>query len=104
MREATTRYVDIPCKDRATGQPFDFSGFSVQTWVQFGSTSQYVPTAVDGSTVRYKIPATLSLGAKNGVAETRIFQSNGDVFEVLQVRFTVFKAEKPDTEWHEAEA
>lgn len=39
----------------------------------------------------------MSLGAKRGVAETRIFQNGGDdVFEVLRVNITVFKADRPD--------
>lgn len=103
IREATTRYVNIPCKNRDTGEPFDFTGYDVQTWVAFGSIGQYVPTTVIDSLVSYKIPAKLSRGARSGVAETRIFK-DGDVFEVLQVSIIVYKAKKPDTECHEPDA
>lgn len=103
IREGTTRYVNISCRDRSTGAAFDFTGYDVQTWVGFGGRSQYVPTAVDASVVRFKIPADLSVGAKNGTAETRIFK-NGDVFEVLQMSIIVYKAKKPDMEWHAPDA
>ena len=95
LREATTRYVQITCKDRVTGQPFDLTGYDVQTWVSFGATKAYVPNAVVENIINYKIPAAMSLGAKRGVAETRIFK-NGDVFEVLRANITVYKADKPD--------
>lgn len=95
IREATTRYIQITCKDRSTGEPFDLDGYDVQTWVSFGANRAYVPNAVVENIINYKIPADMSLGAKRGVAETRIFK-NGDVFEVLRANITVYKAEKPD--------
>ena len=55
IREATTRYVNIPCKNRDTGEPFDFTGYDVQTWVAFGSIGQYVPTTVIDSLVSYPL-------------------------------------------------
>ena len=36
LREATTRYINITCKSRETGEPFDFDGYTVQTHVSFG--------------------------------------------------------------------
>lgn len=95
LREATTRYVQITCKDRMTGEPFDLAGYDVQTWVSIGANKDYVPNAVVENIINYKIPAEMSLGARRGVAETRIFK-NGDVFEVLRANITVYKAEKPD--------
>ena len=95
IREATTRYVDIACKDKATGNDFDFTGYTVQTFLKFGSQRQYIETIIIGSTVSYKIPASISKGAKSGIAETRIFK-DGDVYEVLRINIKVAKAEKPD--------
>lgn len=95
LREATTRYVQITCKDRQTGQAFDLTGYDIQTWISFGANKAYVHNAVVENIINYKIPAAMSLGAKRGVAETRIFK-NGDVFEVLRANVTVYKADKPD--------
>lgn len=95
IREATTRYVQITCKDRSTGQAFDLAGYDVQTWVSFGANKAYVSNAVVENIINYKIPADMSLNARRGVAETRIFK-NGDVFEVLRANITVYKADKPD--------
>lgn len=97
MREATTKYINITCKNRETGEPFDFDGYTVQTHLSFGSKKQYVATTVVENLVSYKIPADISFGARNGIAETRIFK-NGDVFEVLRINITVFKADQPDLE------
>lgn len=102
IREATTRYMNITCKDKQTGQDFDLSGYDVQTWIAFGEAERYVPTVAAGSLVSYEIPAELSLGARRGVAETRIFK-DGDVFEVLRANITVYKAERPDLEHHAPE-
>lgn len=101
IREATTRYMQITCKDREAGQNFDLSGYDVQTWIRFGAKKKYVPTVVVDSLVSYEIPAEMSLNARNGIAETRIFK-DGDVFEVLRVNITVQKAERPDLEHHSA--
>ena len=95
IREATTRYIQITCKERQTGQAFDLTGYDVQTWINFGANKTYVPNAVVSNVINYKIPAAMSLGAKRGVAETRIFKNN-DVFEVLRANITVYKADKPD--------
>ena len=95
MREATTRYINITCKRKETGEPFDFTGFAVQTFLSFGQRRQYVPTAIVDNLVSYKIPAEISIGVRNAIAETRIFK-NGDVYEVLRINITVVKAEKPD--------
>ncbi len=97
MREATTRYINITCKSADTGNAFDFTGYTVQTYLSFGAHRQYVESIIINNMVSYKIPATISLGVKSGVAETRIFK-NGDVFEVLRINVSVRKAEKPDTE------
>ena len=98
MREATTRYMNITCRNPVTGEPFDFDGYTVQTWAAFGSRGQYVQNTIVENLVIYKIPASLSLGAKAGYAETRIFKANGDVFEVLRVNIAVHKSGKPDLE------
>lgn len=95
IREATTRYINITCKSKETGQDFDFTDFTVQTHLAFTKKSQYVNTVIAGNIVSYKIPAEVSLGAKSGVAETRIFK-DGDVYEVLRINITVKKASKPD--------
>lgn len=95
IREATTRYVNITCKNKATGEAFDFDGFVVQTYLAFGEQTRYVPTTIVSNLVSYKIPAEISLGVWRGTAETRIFK-DGDVFEVLRINVTVQKAEKPD--------
>lgn len=95
IREATTRYINITCKSKETGVAFDFGGFTVQTHLAFGANQQYAPTDIVGNIVSYKIPAAISLGSKNGTAETRIFK-DGDVYEVLRINVTVQKAEKPD--------
>lgn len=97
IREATTRYINITCIDKSTGQDFDFTGYTVQTWLSFGWRKQYVPTVVVDNLVSYKIPAEISLSAKQGIAETRIFK-NGDVYEILRINVTVYKANKPDVE------
>ena len=98
IREATTRYVNITCKNKATGANFDFTGYTVQTYLSFGSEEQYVPTAIVGDLLSYKIPAEISLGSRFGIAETRIFKddSSGDVYEVLRINVKVCKAKKPD--------
>lgn len=95
IREATTRYINITCKSKETGNNFDFTGYTVQTHLHFGSIKQYVNTAIVGSLVSYKIPASISLGTRSGIAETRIFK-DGDVYEVLRINVTVRKADKPD--------
>lgn len=95
IREATTRYLNITCRNPVTGEPFDFEGYDVQTWLSFGLKKMYVPNTIVENLVSYRIPADMSLGAKSGIAETRIFK-NGDVFEVLRVNVTVYKAGKPD--------
>ena len=100
IREATTRYISITCKSRETGEPFDFDGYTVQTYLAFGQTKRYVPTAIVENVVSYKIPADISLGTRSGIAETRIFK-NGDVFEVYRFNITVRKAQKPDIEPNE---
>lgn len=97
IREATTRYINITCKSKETGEAFNFSGFTVQTHLAFGAKKQYVPTAIVDNLVSYKIPAEISLGARSGTAETRIFK-DGDVYEVLRINITVQKAEQPDIE------
>ena len=97
IREATTRYINITCLSRETGEPFNFEGFTVQTHLAFGALRQYVPTAIVGNVVSYKIPAEASLGALCGIAETRIFK-DGDVFEVYRINIAVNKADQPDTE------
>lgn len=94
IREATTRYINITCKDQ-DGEDFDFDGYTVQTHLSFAGKRQYVPTMISDNLVSYKIPAEISLSARNGVAETRIFK-NGDVYEVLRINVVVRKAEKPD--------
>ena len=94
IREATTRYINITCKDQ-NNVDFDFEGYTVQTYLSFGINREYVPTVIAGNIVSYKIPAEISLKARNGVAETRIFK-NGDVYEVLRINVSVRKAEKPD--------
>lgn len=96
IREATTRYINITCKNAENGQDFDFSGYTVQTYLAFGAHGQYVESVIVGNLVSYKIPAEISRGARSGVAETRIFK-NGDVFEVLRILVNVEKASKPDT-------
>lgn len=96
IREATTRYINITCKSQETGEDFDFEGFTVQTHLAFGTRKQYVDTTVISNIVSYKIPAAISLGAREGVAETRIFK-DGDVYEVLRINVAVRKAQKPDT-------
>ena len=97
IREATTRYMNITCKDRQTGNDFDFTGYTVQTYLAFGNNQRYVPTTVVENLVSYEIPADISLGVENGVAETRIFK-NGDVYEILRVNVKVRDAKKPDIE------
>ena len=95
IREATTRYINITCKSKQTGEDFDFTDFTAQTYIDFKTDADYVPTTIAGNIVSYKIPAALSLGAKSGIAETRIFK-NGDVYEVLRIDIKVYKANKPD--------
>ena len=97
IREATTRYINITCKSKETGEPFDFTGFTVQTYLSFGEYQEYVNTTIVENLVSYKIPAEASLGAAYGVAETRIFK-DGNVYEILRINVNVRKAEKPDTE------
>ena len=97
IREATTRYINITCMSKETGEAFNFDGYTVQTHLAFGANKQYVPTAILGNIVSYKIPAAISVGSKNGTAETRIFK-DGDVYEILRINVTVQKAEKPDLE------
>lgn len=94
IREATTRYVNITCKD-SEGNAFDFDGYTVQTYLSFGTNRGYVNTTIVDNIVSYKIPAEISLRTKSGVAETRIFK-NSDVYEVLRINVIVKKAEKPD--------
>lgn len=100
IREATTRYINITCKSRETGEPFDFDGYTVQTYLAFGHKRQYVPTAIVENVVSYKIPAEISLDTRSGIAETRIFK-DGDVFEVYRFNIIVRKAQKPDIEPNE---
>ena len=95
MREATTRYINITCKSKETGEAFDFTGFTVQTFLSFGARRQYADTVIIDNLVSYKIPAEISVGARSGIAETRIFK-DGDVYEVLRINIDVKNAEKPD--------
>ncbi len=95
IREGTTRYVNITCRSKDTGQAFDFDGYGIQTHLSFGTERRYVQTVVVENVVSYKIPADISLKQRSGIAETRIFK-NGDVFEVLRINITVAKADKPD--------
>lgn len=95
IREGTTRYVNITCRSKDTGQAFDFDGYDIQTHLSFGTARRYVQTVVVENLVSYKIPADISLKQRSGIAETRIFK-NGDVFEVLRINITVAKADKPD--------
>ena len=95
IREATTRYMNITCRDKTTGEAFDFTDYVVQTYLAFGKNEQYVNTTVVENILSYKIPAEISLGTRNGVAETRIFK-DGDVYEVLRVNINIVKAKKPD--------
>ena len=95
IREATTRYINVTCKSRETGADFDFTDYTVQTHLHFGNKKEYVTTTIVGNMVNYKIPAEVSLGARNGIAETRIFK-DGDVYEVLRINVKVMKADKPD--------
>ena len=97
IREATTRYINITCKSEETGDPFDFSGFTVQTHLSFYPDEQYVDTVIVENIVSYKIPASISKDKARGVAETRIFK-DGDVYEVLRININVRKADKPDLE------
>lgn len=99
LREGTTRYVSIDCVNANTGGAFDFTGYSAQTWISFGDDERYLSTAVVDSTVSYVIPASMSIGKTQGVAETRIFKDN-DVFEVIRMVINVRKASKPDTAYH----
>ena len=95
LREATTRYINITCKNKETGEPFDFDGYTVQTHLSFGAKRQYVPSTIIENMVSYKIPAEISYGARTGIAETRIFK-DGDVFEVLRINIAIAKADQPD--------
>ena len=95
LREATTRYINITCKSKETGQDFDFTGYTVQTHLHFGAKKEYADTTIIENLVSYKIPASISLGSKSGIAETRIFK-NGNVYEVLRINIKVYKADKPD--------
>ena len=97
IREATTRYINITCKSRETGEAFDFTGYTVQTHLSFGEKRQYAPTVIIENLLSYKIPAEISLGARRGIAETRIFK-NDDVFEVFRFNIAVRKADQPDLE------
>lgn len=96
IREATTRYINITCKSKETGEDFDFTDYTVQTHLHFGVRREYVNTVIVGNMVSYKIPASVSLGTRSGVAETRIFKDD-DVYEVLRINIAVAKADKPDT-------
>ena len=101
IREATTRYINITCKSKETGEDFDFTDFVAQTYLDFKEKQEYVPTVIVGNIVSYKIPAEVSVGSKSGVAETRIFKNNHsfdvyDVYEVLRIDIKVLKANKPD--------
>lgn len=102
LREGTTRYVSIDCVNANTGADFDFTGYSAQTWISFGDAGKYIPVAVVESTVSFKIPASDSIGKTQGVAETRIFKDNDDVFEVIRMVINVRKASKPDITYHSA--
>ena len=95
IREGTTRYINITCKDRETGEDFDFSGYTIQTYLSFSKTQQYINTVIVGNIVSYEIPAAASVGEQFGICETRIFKDD-DVFEVYRINITVEKAEKPD--------
>lgn len=95
IREGTTRYINITCKDKGTGEDFDFDGYTVQTHLSFSHLKQYLNTVIVGNIVSYEIPAAASVGELRGVCETRIFKGD-DVFEVYRINISVAKAEKPD--------
>lgn len=95
IREGTTRYVNITCKDKDTGEDFDFEGYTVQTHLSFSQSEQYLPTVVAGNIVSFEIPAAASVGEQRGVCETRIFKDD-DVFEVYRINLSIAKAKKPD--------
>lgn len=91
--EGTTRCEQINCKDQ-NGVDFDFEGYEVRTWLSF-KDGMYVPTIVVGSQLNYEIPASASIGARNAVAETRIFK-DGKVFEIFRLRINIVPSKKPD--------
>lgn len=100
MVEGTTRFVEVTCKDQS-GDPFDLSGYEIRTWISFDNS--YLPTVVVENIVSYEIPASLSVGKRSGIAETRIFK-DGRVFEVIRVKIAVVDAKKPDIEPVEVQA
>lgn len=104
IREGTTRYVQITCKDDE-GQNFDFTGFTVQSFAKFGSNTTYLNTTIVDNIVSYEIPASISVGQSYGCVETRIFKDgDDDVFDVYEVRVPVLPSIKPDLTYHGEEA
>ena len=94
MREATTRYINITCNNKQTGEPFDFDGYTVQTHLSFGSknlTFSYFwsslispnPPKSEGNAIKYS--KTLSGSGKIIVLD-------------LTNSFNSSKADKPDLE------
>lgn len=103
IREGTTRYMQITCKND-NDEPFDFSDFDVQSFARFGRTEVYLPTIVVENILSYEIPAYISVGAVNGVVETRIFKhGDDDVFDVYEVKVSITPSVKPDLEPQEDE-
>lgn len=95
-REGTTKYVNITCLDERTSDPFDFTGCTAWTWVRMGERELYVPTAIVGNVLSFKIPAELSVGCSSGFSVTRIQREGVDVFSVAEIRYKLIPSEKPD--------
>lgn len=96
IREGTTRYVQITCRDKDNaGRPFDFTDCRLQTYLEMGSTHSYLPTTVAGNIVCFTIPATASVGQSVGYSVTRAFRGE-DVVSIMEIEYEIVPSKKPD--------
>ena len=116
LREGTTKHIEIEVLDQDNEQPFDLTGYTVQTYLTVEALQQhgmvcgghvlrdgmYLQTDAAENVISYTIPASATVGQRRAFAETRIFKEHGantgtfDVFEVIRVQIDVLPAAKPD--------
>lgn len=106
-KEGTTREVNITCLDE-NQEDFILEGYTAQTHVSFLSRSgqaveQYLETETENNIVSFTIPAALSVGMMEGVAEVRIFGGQGDVLSVISLDIQIERSKKPDIVYHGGE-
>lgn len=106
-KEGTTREVVITCLDEQ-GEEFILEGYTAQAHISFlsrtgGRYGVYLDVETEENVVSFIIPAALSVGMMEGVAEVRIFGGNGEVLSVICLDIEIDRSKKPDIAYHGGE-